>query len=134
MHGKRSILGRMPGDDWRRFAGVRAYYAFMFGHPGKKLLFMGNELAQQNEWSHERSLDWYLLDDPRHRGVQALVRDLNQLYRSVPALHELDCDSAGFEWLIMPRCRPRRLRLVAQGPRCPGALPGGGQFYPPSLP
>jgi 1,4-alpha-glucan branching enzyme len=101
VHGKRSILGRMPGDDWQRFAGLRAYYAFMFGHPGKKLLFMGNELAQQNEWSHERSLDWHLLDDPRHQGVQSLVRDLNLLYRSVPALHELDCDSAGFEWLIM---------------------------------
>jgi 1,4-alpha-glucan branching enzyme len=101
VHGKRSILGRMPGDDWQRFAGLRAYYAFMFGHPGKKLLFMGNELAQQSEWSHDRSLDWHLLDEPRHRGVQALVRDLNNLYRSVPALHELDCDNAGFEWLVM---------------------------------
>jgi 1,4-alpha-glucan branching enzyme len=101
VHGKRSILGRMPGDDWQRFASLRAYYAFMFGHPGKKLLFMGNELAQQREWSHDRSLDWHLLDEPRHRGVQALVRDLNNLYRSVPALHELDCDNAGFEWLVM---------------------------------
>jgi 1,4-alpha-glucan branching enzyme len=101
VHGKRSILGRMPGDDWQRFAGLRAYYAFMFGHPGKKLLFMGNEFGQQNEWSHDRSLDWQLLDEPRHRGVQALVRDLNRLYRSVPALHELDCDGAGFEWLVM---------------------------------
>jgi 1,4-alpha-glucan branching enzyme len=101
VHGKRSILGRMPGDPWQRFAGLRAYYAFMFGHPGKKLLFMGNELAQENEWSHDRSLDWHLLDAPAHRGVQALVRDLNQLYRSLPALHELDCDPAGFEWLVM---------------------------------
>jgi 1,4-alpha-glucan branching enzyme len=101
VHGKRSILGRMPGDAWQRFAGLRAYYAFMFGHPGKKLLFMGNELAQQDEWSHDRSLDWHLLSQPYHRGVQALVRDLNRLYRSVPALHELDCESAGFEWLVM---------------------------------
>jgi 1,4-alpha-glucan branching enzyme len=101
VHGKRSILGRMPGDQWQRFAGLRAYYAFMFGHPGKKLLFMGNELAQQNEWSHDRSLDWNLLEQPFHRGVQSLVRDLNQLYRSTPALHELDCDPAGFEWLVM---------------------------------
>jgi 1,4-alpha-glucan branching enzyme len=101
VHGKRSILGRMPGDEWQRFAGLRAYYAFMFGHPGKKLMFMGNEFAQQDEWSHDRSLDWHLLDEPRHRGVQALVRDLNRLYRSVPALHELDCDAAGFEWLVM---------------------------------
>jgi 1,4-alpha-glucan branching enzyme len=101
VHGKRSILGRMPGDQWQRFAGLRAYYAFMFGHPGKKLLFMGNELAQQNEWNHDRSLDWHLLNEPLHRGVQALVRDLNHLYRGVPALHELDCDPAGFEWLVM---------------------------------
>ncbi len=101
VHGKRSILGRMPGDPWQRFAGLRAYYAFMFGHPGKKLLFMGNELAQENEWSHDRSLDWHLLEAPAHRGVQALVRDLNQLYRSLPALHELDCEAAGFEWLVM---------------------------------
>jgi 1,4-alpha-glucan branching enzyme len=101
VHGKRSILGRMPGDDWQRFAGLRAYYAFMFAHPGKKLMFMGNEFAQQNEWSHDRSLDWHLLDAPRHAGVQALVRDLNRLYRSLPALHELDCDAAGFEWLVM---------------------------------
>ena len=101
VHGKRSILGRMPGDQWQRFAGLRAYYAFMFGHPGKKLLFMGNELAQENEWSHDRPLDWHLLEQPLHRGVQSLVRDLNQLYRSIPALHELDCDPAGFEWLVM---------------------------------
>jgi 1,4-alpha-glucan branching enzyme len=101
VHGKRSILGRMPGDPWQRFANLRAYYAFMFGHPGKKLLFMGDELAQENEWSHDRSLDWHLLDAPAHRGVQALVRDLNGLYRSLPALHELDCEAAGFEWLVM---------------------------------
>jgi 1,4-alpha-glucan branching enzyme len=101
VHGKRSILGRMPGDEWQRFAGLRAYYAFMFGHPGKKLLFMGNEFGQRDEWSHDRSLDWHLLDEPRHQGVQALVRDLNRLYRGVPALHELDCDSAGFEWVVM---------------------------------
>jgi 1,4-alpha-glucan branching enzyme len=101
VHGKRSILGRMPGDEWQRFAGLRAYYAFMFGHPGKKLMFMGNELAQRDEWSHDRSLDWQLLREPRHQGIQALVRDLNRLYRSVPALHELDCESAGFEWLVM---------------------------------
>ena len=100
VHGKRSILGRMPGDDWQRFANLRAYYGFMFGHPGKKLLFMGNEFAQENEWRHDHSLDWHLLERPRHAGVQALVGDLNRLYRTVPALHELDCDSAGFEWLV----------------------------------
>jgi 1,4-alpha-glucan branching enzyme len=100
VHGKGSILARMPGDDWQRFANLRAYYGFMFGHPGKKLNFMGNEIAQQREWGFERSLDWHLLEDARHRGVQALFADLNHLYRSVPALHALDCDPAGFEWLV----------------------------------
>ncbi len=100
VHGKRSILGRMPGDEWQRFANLRAYYTFLYGHPGKKLLFMGGEFAQEQEWSHERSLDWHLLSQPRHAGIQALVRDLNRLYRSVPALHELDCEAAGFEWIV----------------------------------
>jgi 1,4-alpha-glucan branching enzyme len=101
VHGKRSILGRMPGDDWQRFANLRAYYGFMFGHPGKKLLFMGSEFGQEREWSHESSLDWHLLTFTRHAGVQALVRDLNHLYRTLPALHELDCEDGGFEWLVM---------------------------------
>jgi 1,4-alpha-glucan branching enzyme len=100
VHGKRSILGRMPGDQWQRFANLRAYYGFMFGHPGKKLMFMGCELAQDTEWTHDHSLPWHLLERPEHLGVQRLVRDLNRLYRSTPALHQLDCDGAGFEWLI----------------------------------
>src|SRR5581483_7568299 len=97
---KRSILGRMPGDDWQRFANMRAYYGFMYGHPGKKLTFMGNEFAQEREWTHQHSLDWHLLDQRRHAGIQRLVRDLNTLYRGLAALHELDCDAAGFEWLV----------------------------------
>jgi 1,4-alpha-glucan branching enzyme len=101
VHGKRSILGRMPGDEWQRFANLRAYYGFMFGHPGKKLLFMGSEFGQESEWRHDHSLDWHLLERPKHAGIQALVRDLNHLYRTVPALHELDCVEAGFEWLVM---------------------------------
>ncbi|MGB3867486.1 MAG: 1,4-alpha-glucan branching protein GlgB [Xanthobacteraceae bacterium] len=100
VHGKRSILGRMPGDDWQRFANLRAYYAFMFAHPGKKLLFMGDEFAQAREWNHDHALDWHLLDHPSHAGVQALVRDLNRVYRDTAALHERDCDPAGFEWLV----------------------------------
>ena len=100
VHGKRSVLGRMPGDDWQRFANLRAYYGFMFGHPGKKLLFMGCEFAQSNEWNHDRSLDWHLLQYSSHAGVHSLVRDLNWLYRDTPALHELDCDPSGFEWLV----------------------------------
>jgi 1,4-alpha-glucan branching enzyme len=100
VHGKRSILGRMPGDAWQRFANLRAYYAFMFAHPGKKLMFMGCEFGQEREWNHDQSLDWHLLEQDSHRGIQALVRDLNGLYRSLPALHELDCDPFGFEWII----------------------------------
>jgi 1,4-alpha-glucan branching enzyme len=100
VHGKKSLIGRMPGDDWQRFANLRAYYAFMFGHPGKKLMFMGCEFAQEREWNHDRSLDWHLLEQPKHAGIQSLVRDLNELYRNQPALHELDCDPAGFEWVI----------------------------------
>jgi 1,4-alpha-glucan branching enzyme len=100
VHGKGSLLARMPGDDWQRFANLRALYGFMYGHPGKKLLFMGGEFAQSGEWSHDRSLDWHLLDaGPFHRGVQGLVRDLNHHYRAEPALHERDCDPAGFQWI-----------------------------------
>ncbi len=100
VHGKRSILGRMPGDAWQRFANLRAYYSFMFGHPGKKLMFMGSEFGQDNEWNHDTSLPWHLLERPEHAGIQRLVRDLNKLYRTTPALHALDCDAAGFEWLV----------------------------------
>jgi 1,4-alpha-glucan branching enzyme len=100
VHGKGSMLAKMPGDDWQRFANLRAYYGFMWGHPGKKLLFMGQEFAQTKEWSHEKSLPWHLLDDSRHRGVQSLVRDLNQIYSLQPALHERDCEAHGFEWLV----------------------------------
>jgi len=99
VHGKGSLLGRMPGDDWQRFANLRAYYGFMFAHPGKKLLFMGAELAQQREWSHDRSLDWHLLDYPPHHGVQTLVRELNNAYRTTPALYQQDFSLAGFEWI-----------------------------------
>jgi 1,4-alpha-glucan branching enzyme len=99
VHGKRSLLGRMPGDEWQRFANLRAYYGFMYAHPGKKLLFMGAEIAQQKEWNHDQSLDWHLLEQPLHQGVQTLVRDLNRVYRDTPALHELDFSHEGFEWI-----------------------------------
>ncbi|MGF1627836.1 MAG: 1,4-alpha-glucan branching protein GlgB [Kiloniellaceae bacterium] len=99
VHGKGSLLAKMPGDEAQRFANLRAYYAFMWGHPGKKLLFMGQEFAQPGEWNHDRSLDWHLLGDARHAGMQTLVRDLNQLYRASPALHQLDCEADGFEWI-----------------------------------
>jgi 1,4-alpha-glucan branching enzyme len=99
VHGKGSLLGKMPGDRWQKFANIRAYLAFMFTHPGKKLLFMGTEFAQEREWNYDASLDWHLLADPMHRSVQTLVRDLNRLYRSLPALHALDCESGGFSWI-----------------------------------
>jgi 1,4-alpha-glucan branching enzyme len=99
VHGKGSILGRMPGDEWQRRANLRAYYGFMWGHPGKKLLFMGQEFAQPGEWNHDLELPWGLLQDERHAGVQRWVRDLNRLYREQPALHRLDADAAGFQWI-----------------------------------
>ena len=99
VHGKGSLLGRMPGDRWQRFANLRAYFGFMFTHPGKKLLFMGGEFGQEREWNYNSSLDWHLLEDPFHRGVQDLVRDLNRVYTSSPALYELDCEPQGFEWI-----------------------------------
>ncbi|WP_426360086.1 1,4-alpha-glucan branching protein GlgB [Pseudocolwellia sp. HL-MZ19] len=100
VHGKRSLLEKMPGDDWQKFANLRAYYGFMWTHPGKKLLFMGCEFAQRDEWNHDQSLDWHLLEHDSHKGIQTLVKDLNKVYTSTPALHELDCDGNGFEWLV----------------------------------
>jgi len=100
VHGKGSLIRKMPGDRWQRFANLRAYFGFMWGHPGKKLLFMGGEFAQEQEWNHDNSLDWHLLDDSCHKGVQALIRDLNHAYRSIPALHERDCEWRGFEWIV----------------------------------
>jgi 1,4-alpha-glucan branching enzyme len=99
VHGKGSLLGKMPGDTWQKFANLRAYYGFMWGHPGKKLLFMGGEFGQLREWNHDRALDWHLLEDGHHRGIQSLVRDLNALYRSTPALYNKDTDSIGFQWV-----------------------------------
>ncbi len=101
VHGKGSLLTKMAGDDWQKFANLRAYYALMWGYPGKKLLFMGQEFAQRREWSEARSLDWHLLDAPAHEGVRSLVRDLNRVYREHPALHARDCEPEGFRWLIV---------------------------------
>jgi 1,4-alpha-glucan branching enzyme len=100
VHGKGSLIGKMPGDRWQRFANLRAYFGFMWTHPGKKLLFMGGEFAQVAEFDHDASPQWHLLDDPMHHGVQLLVRELNRLYDEEPALHVLDADPGGFEWLV----------------------------------
>jgi 1,4-alpha-glucan branching enzyme len=99
VHGKGSMLGKMPGSRAERFANLRAFYGFMWGHPGKKLLFMGQEFGQAAEWDHDGSLDWACLDDPAHAGVKRLVADLNALYRQAPALHAKDCEADGFRWI-----------------------------------
>ena len=100
VHGKSSLVGKMPGDEWRRFANLRLLYGFMWAYPGKKLLFMGGEIGQTTEWNHDHSVPWHLLDQgPYHRGVQRLVADLNRVYRAEPALHQLDCQPEGFRWM-----------------------------------
>ncbi len=100
VHGKRSILGKMPGDEWQRFANARAYYGFMWGHPGKKLLFMGSEFGQVAEWNADQSLDWHLLQYAFHRGLSCLIQDLNTVYRDTPALYARDCEPEGFRWIV----------------------------------
>ena len=100
VHGKGSLINKMPGDDWQKHANLRAYLSFMWTHPGKKLLFMGCELGDYKEWNHDGSPDWNLLDSPRHKGLQRLLRDLNHLYGSVGALHEKDSDPSGFAWIV----------------------------------
>jgi 1,4-alpha-glucan branching enzyme len=99
VHGKGSLLAKMPGDRWQKFANLRALYGYMWAHPGKKLLFMGGELGQESEWSEERSVDWHLLEQADHAGVQSLVRDLNRIYKEHPALWEVDFEPSGFQWL-----------------------------------
>jgi len=101
VHGKGSLLTKMAGDDWQKFANLRAYYTLMWGYPGKKLLFMGQEFAQRREWDENRGLDWELLDAPAHAGVRQLVRDLNRIYREKPALHARDCEGEGFAWAVV---------------------------------
>jgi 1,4-alpha-glucan branching enzyme len=99
VYGKGSMLRKMPGDDWQKFANLRLLYGFMFGHPGKKLLFMGDEFGQWSEWNHDASLEWPLLKNPLHAGLQRWVRDLNTLYRGQSSLYEFDSNPAGFEWV-----------------------------------
>jgi 1,4-alpha-glucan branching enzyme len=99
VHGKGSLLGKMPGDEWRRFAGLRSLLAYMWAHPGKQLLFMGSEFGQGSEWSADNGLDWWVLDFDVHQGVQRLSRDLNAIYRRTPALWQLDSSPEGFSWI-----------------------------------
>ena len=115
VHGKGSLLAKMPGDRWQQFANLRAYYGFMFGHPGKKLLFMGGEFAQAREWNHDTSLDWHLLQQPEHAGMQRLLRDLNHLYRNSPALYTQDFSGEGFEWIDHEDAARSVLSFVRKG-------------------
>jgi 1,4-alpha-glucan branching enzyme len=103
VYGKRSLLGKMPGDDWQRFANLRLLFGLMYAFPGKKLVFMGGEFAQEREWNHDRSLDWHLTEQPRHRGVQEFVSAANACYRRLPALYERDAEPAGLEWITSER-------------------------------
>jgi 1,4-alpha-glucan branching enzyme len=99
VHGKGSLFGKMPGDEWQRFANLRLLLGYMYAQTGKKLLFMGGEFGQRAEWNHDRSLDWHLLEEAPHAALQRWVEDLNRFYRSEPAMHERDCDPGGFEWI-----------------------------------
>jgi 1,4-alpha-glucan branching enzyme len=115
VHGKGSLFGKMPGDDWQKFANLRLLYGYMYGQPGKKLLFMGDELGQWSEWRHDTSVDWHALEHPQHRGVQQWVTDLNAAYRDTPALHARDFDPAGFSWIDGADTQNSVLSWVRQG-------------------
>jgi 1,4-alpha-glucan branching enzyme len=115
VYGKGSLLGKMSGDDWQKFANLRALYGYMYAQPAKKLLFMGGEFGQWREWSHDGSLDWALLDYPLHGGIQQWIGDLNRFYRGEPALHELDCEPAGFEWIDCGDAESSVVSLIRKG-------------------
>ena len=134
VHGKRSVVGKMPGDEWQRFANARAFYGFMWGHPGKKLLFMGQEFGQTNEWNASESLPWWLLDYWPHQGVQAWIRDLNRLYRETPALYARDCEPDGFRWIVVNDETPVGAGLSAAGRAERSAGCGRLQFHPGAAP
>lgn len=115
VHGKGSLIGKMPGDEWQRYANLRLMFGYMYGHPGKKLLFMGGEFAQWKEWCHEESLEWHVLEYPFHRGVQKWVKDLNHLYRTEPALYELDFSVDGFEWISLHDWEQSIISFIRKG-------------------
>jgi 1,4-alpha-glucan branching enzyme len=130
VHGKGSLVNKMPGDDWQKFANLRLLYCYMFIQPGKKLLFMGAELGQWREWSHETSLDWHILEYPNHAGVQHLVRDLNRIYRSEPGLHKQDTIPNGFEWIDCNDYQASVLVIMRKGCRAGEEIIGMFNFTP----
>ena len=115
VHGKGSLIGKMPGDEWQRYANLRLLFGYMYGHPGKKLLFMGGEFAQWKEWNHDESLEWHVLQYPFHRGMQKWVKDLNHLYRTEPALYELDFSADGFEWISLHDWEQSIISFIRKG-------------------
>ena len=118
VHGKGSIIGKMPGDEWQKFANLRLLYGYMFAQPGKKLLFMGDEFGQVREWGHDMSLEWHVLQFPVHSGAQKWVEQLNRVYRDEPALHEIETDPSGFEWVDCNDTASSVISLLRKG-RCP---------------
>jgi 1,4-alpha-glucan branching enzyme len=117
VHGKGSMLAKMPGDYWQKLANLRVLYGYMYAQPAKKLLFMGGEIGQWKEWSHDSSVDWHLLEVPGHHGLQRWVRDLNTFYRGQPAMHVSDCDSGGFEWIDCNDAEGSTISLLRKGRR-----------------
>jgi len=115
VYGKGSLIRKMPGDDWQKFANLRLLYGYMYGHPGKKLMFMGGEFGQWDEWYHEKSLDWDMLDYPNHKGMQRWVQDLNQLYKREPALHQIDFSNDGFEWVDFRDAESSTISFIRKG-------------------
>jgi 1,4-alpha-glucan branching enzyme len=115
VHGKGSLINKMPGDQWQKFANLRAMFSLMFMHPGTKLLFMGSEFAQYDEWNYKSSIDWHLLDYEPNKGIQTLIKDLNKLYRSEKALYELGFDSQGFQWIDLSDHRNSAISFLRKG-------------------
>jgi len=132
VHGKRSLLSKMPGDRWQQFANLRALYGYMWARPGKKLLFMGGEFGQWNEWNHDESLDWNLLEGSEHRGLQALVSELNRIYRAEPALWEADHDEAGTQWVVGDNADDNMIAFLRIAPANGQRLLCVGSFSPVS--
>ncbi len=130
VHGKRSLIGKMPGDPWQQFANLRTLYGYLYGHPGKKMLFMGNEFGQWKEWNHDTSLDWHLCDQPYHRGLQRYVQDLNRLYRQEPALHAVDYEWNGFQWIDFNDTENSVIAFLRKGENAAETLLCVGNFTP----